>query len=237
MPIGRKFRQFLPRRGTPRLKGSLTAETLEFLREIETTEPQGARSGMAKAKKAKPEAEEAEADAKAKAPEEGAEGEAVPKKKLTPLKLAIFAGVPVLVILIAVGAAFFLGVFGGGKKTADHAGAADPHQIEGQAGAADVTFFDLPEILVNLNTGGKGASYLKLQLAIELPHDTSPDVIQPALPRIMDRFQVFLRELRFEDLSGSAGTYRLKQELLRRVQLSGLNVQVNDVLIREMIIQ
>jgi flagellar FliL protein len=190
---------------------------------------------MAKAKKAKPEADEAEADAKT--PEEGAEGEAAPKKKLTPLKLAIFAGVPVLVILIGVGAAFFLGLFGGGKKTDDHAGAADPHKIEGQAGAADVTFFDLPEILVNLNTGGKGASYLKLQLAIELPHDTSPDVIQPALPRIMDRFQVFLRELRFEDLSGSAGTYRLKQELLRRVQLSGLNVQVNDVLIREMIIQ
>lgn len=193
---------------------------------------------MAKAKKGKGKNEEAEeAEADEKKAEEGAEGEAPPKKKLPIVKLAIFAGVPVLLIVIGLGAAFFLGLFGGKKKEEAHGDPAAAHHIDGKAEAAEVTFFDLPEILVNLNTGGKGSSYLKLQLAIELPKGTLPAAIEPALPRIMDRFQVFLRELRFEDLSGSAGTYRLKQELLRRVQLSGLSVQVNDVLIREMIIQ
>lgn len=193
---------------------------------------------MAKAKKGKEkpeEAEEAEADDKKK--EEGAEGEegAPAKKKLPIVKLAIFAGVPLVLLIAGAAVAFFL--FGGKKKEEAHAAPGSEHHIDGKPGAAEVTFFDLPEILVNLNTGGKGSSYLKLQLAIELPKGTLPAAIEPALPRIMDRFQVFLRELRFEDLSGSAGTYRLKQELLRRVQLSGLSVQVNDVLIREMIIQ
>ncbi|MFO1187057.1 MAG: flagellar basal body-associated FliL family protein [Alphaproteobacteria bacterium] len=193
---------------------------------------------MAKAKKGKEKPEEAEdAEADEKKTEEGAEGEAPAKKKLPIVKLAIFAGVPVILIVAGLGAAFFLGVFGGKKKDEAHGKPGAEHHVDGKPEAAEVTFFDLPEILVNLNTGGKGSSYLKLQLAIELPKGTLPAAIEPALPRIMDRFQVFLRELRFEDLSGSAGTYRLKQELLRRVQLSGLSVQVNDVLIREMIIQ
>ena len=151
------------------------------------------------------------------------------------MKLALFIGAPVLLIVIGLAVAFFLGVFGGKKHDAK---AADKGtHVDGKEAAADVAFFDLPELLVNLNTGGKGSSFLKLQLAIEIPKEVLPAAIQPAMPRIMDRFQVFLRELRVEDLSGSAGTYRLKQELLRRVRLSGLTVQVNDVLIREMIIQ
>jgi flagellar FliL protein len=192
---------------------------------------------MAKAKKAKSEPEEEPAEDAAAAPAEGADGEAAPKKKLTPVKLAIFVGAPILLIVIAVAAAFFLGLFGGHKKADANTAAVAGQHIDGKPEASDVQFYDLPEILVNLNTGGKSSAFLKLQLAIELPKDALTTAIQPALPRIMDRFQVFLRELRVEDLAGSAGTYRLKQELLRRVRLSGLNVQVNDVLIREMIIQ
>ena len=163
---------------------------------------------------------------------EGEEGEAGGKKKLPIPKLAIFIGAPVLLIIIGVGVAFMLGLFGG--KHPDK-GASKPQIAANDP--SQVQFYDLPEMLVNLNTGGKSETYLKLQVAIEIPKDAQPADIQPALPRITDQFQVFLRELRLEDLSGSAGTYRLKQELLRRIKLSGLKVKVDDVLIREMLIQ
>lgn len=198
-----------------------------------TPEPKNAKGakGAKGAKSAKADDAEPAEDA-----EGGEGGEDGGKKKLPIMKLAIFAGAPVLLIVIGLGAAFFLGVFGG-KKHEAKAGADKVESIDGKPVAADVQFLDLPEILVNLNTGGKGSAFLKLQLAIEMPKEAKVELVQPALPRIMDRFQVFLRELRFEDLAGSAGTYRLKQELLRRVRLSGLAVPVNDVLIREMIIQ
>jgi flagellar FliL protein len=160
---------------------------------------------------------------------EGAEGEGA-AKKLPLIKIAIFAGAPLLLIIVGVTVAFFLGIFGG-KHEAEEA---EAHE---KPAANEVQFYDLPEILVNLNTGGKQATYLKLQVAVEIPKEADVTAIEPALPRVLDRFQVFLRELRLEDLNGSAGTYRLKQELLRRVRLSGLAVPVNDVLIREMIIQ
>ena len=193
-----------------------------------------AKGKKAKAK-AKGKGKEDEAEAKegeeVAEGEEGAEGEGG-KKKLPILKIAIFAGAPLLLIIIGVVVALMLGVFGGHKhdKVADKA-------AEHKAPVNEVQFYDLPEILVNLNTGGKSAAYLKLQVAIEIPKTAATATIDPVMPRILDRFQVFLRELRLEDLNGSAGTYRLKQELLRRVKLSGLAVPVSDVLIREMIIQ
>jgi len=163
---------------------------------------------------------------------EGEEGSEGGKKKLPLVKIAIFGGAPLLLIIVGVVVALMLGVFGGHKhdKVADKANDQKP-------AANEVQFYDLPEILVNLNTGGKSESYLKLQVAIEIPKTAVTATIDAVMPRILDRFQVFLRELRLEDLNGSAGTYRLKQELLRRVRLSGLAVPVSDVLIREMIIQ
>ena len=104
--------------------------------------------------------------------------------------------------------------------------------------ANEVQFYDLPEILVNLNTGAKTETYLE---ATGGDRDSEVGAESPRSSRHCRAFSIafrfFLRELRLEDLNGSAGTYRLKQELLRRVRLSGLAVPVNDVLIHEMIIQ
>ena len=57
------------------------------------------------------------------------------------------------------------------------------------------------------------------------------------LPRVSDEFNGFLRELRTDDLAGSAGAYRLRLELLRRVNLAIAPAQVNAVLIEEMMVQ
>ncbi|MFQ5467950.1 MAG: flagellar basal body-associated FliL family protein, partial [Kiloniellaceae bacterium] len=48
---------------------------------------------------------------------------------------------------------------------------------------------------------------------------------------------VYLRELRIQDLQGSAGLQRLREELLLRVATAAYPAQVRDVLFREMLIQ
>jgi flagellar protein FliL len=57
------------------------------------------------------------------------------------------------------------------------------------------------------------------------------------LPRIIDNFQVYLRELRVEDLKGSGGMYRLREELLLRVNAAVAPAKINDVLFKEMLVQ
>ena len=64
----------------------------------------------------------------------------------------------------------------------------------------------------------------------------APD-IQPLLPRVEDLFQVYLRELRPADLEGSAGTYRLREELLKRVNIALHPAEVDAVLFKELLVQ
>jgi flagellar FliL protein len=110
-------------------------------------------------------------------------------------------------------------------------------------GAAVVTegdgvyYMALPELLVNVSTADGRPSYLKLKLTLEAADQDVVDAVEPQLPRVMDQFQSFLRELRVDDLSGSAGSYRLRLELLRRVNLAVAPAQVNAVLIEEMLVQ
>jgi len=98
-------------------------------------------------------------------------------------------------------------------------------------------YYDLPEFLVNLNTSGKGISFLKLKVTLELPSDEALKQVQEMQPRIVDMFNTYLRELRASDLGGSAGIYRLREELLARINKAVHPQQVNNILIGEMIVQ
>jgi flagellar protein FliL len=98
-------------------------------------------------------------------------------------------------------------------------------------------FFDLPDLLVNLNTNGRKASFLKLSVSLELERADDLARLQAVMPRIIDNFQVYLRELRVEDLRGSSGIYRLREELLTRVNTAVAPVRVRDVLFKEMLVQ
>jgi len=69
-----------------------------------------------------------------------------------------------------------------------------------------------------------------------LPDQSTAEELNPNLPRLTDMFQMFLRELRPEDLSGSQGGYQLRMEILRRVNLVVAPSKVNSVLIEEMLI-
>jgi flagellar FliL protein len=174
----------------------------------------------AKAKAGKEPEEEAEV---AEAPE-GAEAAPLAKRKL-PLKLmAIIGAGVVLVAAVGVGAYFLIGSV---RQTQ-----AAPVPVK------PAVFIDLPEVLVNLsNTGSDRTQYLKVKIVLELSDQLLAQQITPVMPRVMDTFQTYLRELRPTDLDGSAGLYRLKEELTRRVNVAIAPNKVNAVLFKEIIVQ
>lgn len=114
----------------------------------------------------------------------------------------------------------------------------EPEKSDESAGlSGNVVYLDLPEILVNLNTGSRTKStFLKMRVSLELPNGRDVPRVEAQMTRVMDAFNVFLRELRIEDLKGSAGMYRLREELLSRVAVAVAPVQVNDVLFKEMLV-
>jgi flagellar FliL protein len=100
-----------------------------------------------------------------------------------------------------------------------------------------VAFSDMADILVNIQSDDGTPAYLKLSVSLELDDEEHKAAIQPLMPRITDQFQAYLRELRLDDLKGSAGVLRLKEELLRRVNVAAAPYHVRDVLLKEMIVQ
>ena len=98
-------------------------------------------------------------------------------------------------------------------------------------------FLEIPDIIVNLNSSGRKTTFLKIKVALEVESAGDVDGINQLLPRIIDNFQVYLRELRVTDLQGSAGLYRLREELLRRVNLTVRPAEVKDILFKEILVQ
>jgi flagellar FliL protein len=158
-----------------------------------------------------------------------AEGDAPKKRKLLSGKRLVI-GVAAIGVL-AVGAymsGMLDSIMGGAPAEGEHAAAEE---------APSAIYYDLPDMLVNLSSADGRSSFLKLTISLEIEDGVSVDELEKLLPRIIDNFQVYLRELRPEDLSGSAGIYRLKEELLARVNTAVYPVVVRDVLFKEMLVQ
>jgi flagellar FliL protein len=146
------------------------------------------------------------------------------KLKLPPLKWMIIGGAGFLVLAGGGGGAYYF------FKA--------PAHKEAPVAAKPATFVDLPDVLVNLSTaGGDRTQYLKVKIVLELPDQSLVPQIQPLMPRVMDAFQTYLRELRPTDLDGSAGLYRLKEELTRRVNAAVAPNHITAVLFKEIVVQ
>src|SRR3954449_4899396 len=140
--------------------------------------------------------------------EDGAEAAAAPKKSRK--KLIIIAAAALL--LVGGGGATWFFFFRAHGEEA-HAEAAPPKAP---------IFVDVPEVLVNLvGAPGERIQYLKVKVVLEVREEKQVETIKPAMPRVSDIFQTYLRELRPADLNGSAGLFRLKEELTRRGQVPG----------------
>jgi flagellar protein FliL len=159
--------------------------------------------------------------------EEGEAAEAAPASPKSKLKLLI-AGAGVLLILGGGGAAawFFLFRHHGEQV---HAEAPPPKPP---------VFVEVPDMLVNLaGAPGERVQYLKVKVVLEVKEEKQAEAIKPTLPRVADIFQTYLRELRATDLNGSAGLFRLKEELTRRVNAAVSPSQVSAVLFKEIVVQ
>lgn len=162
------------------------------------------------------------------------------KKKL----IIIGAATAAALTLGGGGAAFFMG----GKsaaKTEAHGEEAASAEGEGAAaegeggkeGEGKGKFVDVPTVSVNLRSPDGSPRFLKLHLMLVPGAKTTADALKEKLPVVLDAYQPFLRELRPEDLGGSAAVYRLKEELMvRATRVLGPGM-VKEVLIQDLIQQ
>ncbi len=150
----------------------------------------------------------------------------LPSFKLPSLKVMIIAVAGLLLICGGGGGAYF------------YFFSAPVHEKPVHAVAKPAIFVDLPDVLVNLsNAASERTQYLKVKVVLELPNPEVVSEIQPLMPRVMDAFQTYLRELRPTDLDGSAGLYRLKEELTRRVNNAVAPNHITAVLFKEIVVQ
>ena len=143
------------------------------------------------------------------------------------------AGAGALVLVVALGvAAWFFFLRGSDSQSAGSAQAAAIPLVPPQ-----VAYYDMPDLVVNIQSADGSPAYLKLSVSLELDRPEEKSGVQILVPRIVDQFQSYLRELRVDDLRGSAGIARLKEELLRRTNVAAAPYPVHDVLLKEMIVQ
>ena len=190
--------------------------------------------------------EEKQTDSKeegGEAKEGEAEGEAAPKKGKRKI---VIIGAAVVLLLVIVGALFGLGVIGGGGDEESHEEAATEDHGGGHGGGhgegAPVVvnapvYYELPEFLVNLSSVNNRTSFLKMRVTLELKDQLSVAIVEANKPRIVDTFNTYLRELRPQDVQGSAGIYRLRDELLTRMNGTIQEGLVKDILFSEIIVQ
>jgi len=153
------------------------------------------------------------------------DGAPVKVKKKPPIML--IAGALAFLVLGGGAAAYFF-FFSGGKESADAARLAEVHPS---------FIFNLPTMTVNLKSQGDGEAFMKLTIALEVADEKMMEEIQPRMAKVVDAFQVYLRELRKSDLEGSAGIYRLKEELRRRVNVAIFPAQIDSILFKEILVQ
>ena len=159
--------------------------------------------------------------------EEGAaEGQAPAPAPKGKLKLMI--AVVVVLATVITGATWFF--FFRQHSEEMHAEAAPPPKPP--------SYVEVPDMLVNLiGLPGERVQYLKVKIVLEVKEERQVEAIKPTLPRVTDIFQTYLRELRPGDLNGSAGLFRLKEDLTRRVNAAVAPNQVSAVLFKEVVVQ
>ena len=158
-------------------------------------------------------------------PAEGADGaDAIPAKKG---KLKLFIALVGFVAILGGGVGWFFFMRGHGEEA--HAEAPPPKPP---------SFVEVPDMMVNLvGAPGERVQYLRVKIVLEVKEEKQVEAIKPNLPRVTDLFQTYLRELRPSDINGSAGLFRLKEELTKRVNNAVAPQQVSAVLFKEIVVQ
>jgi len=149
---------------------------------------------------------------------------ATPKSKLKLIIIVVAA-----LALVGGGAVVWFFMFGHHDGEEKHAEAPPPKPP---------VFVEVPDLLVNLiGAPGERVQYLKVKVVLEVKEEKQVEAIKPNMPRVTDIFQTYLRELRPSDINGSAGLFRLKEELTKRVNAAVAPTPVTAVLFKEIVVQ
>ncbi len=168
----------------------------------------------------------------------GTEGVDLPKKKVSGKKMALILVAILLLIGGGAAAAYFTGMFGakgGEEQASEHGKPGEGHEAEA-ANAAPV-YYNMNSLVVNLTSTGRRTSYVKVRVQLLLSKEEDRPKVTENEPRIVDAFQTYLRELTMEELQGSAGLLRLREELLVRVNAAVAPIVVKDILFQEILPQ
>jgi flagellar FliL protein len=145
-------------------------------------------------------------------------------------KLILLAAVPVALLGVCAGL-WFSGVL---PRLLGMQHAETPTE---QATASKPIYVDLPELIANLNSNPQRPSYVKLTARVEVQKQEDVERVKAAMPRLQDLFLTYMREMRPQELRGSAGTYRLREELIARANLAAAPARITDVLFTQMLVQ
>ncbi len=148
-------------------------------------------------------------------------------------KLIIMAAVPVVLLLAGAGL-WFSGILPHVLGMDKHD---EQHVEEPAKPVPPPTYIEVPEMIANLNSTNRKPAYVKMTARVEVPKPEDADRVRAALPRLQDMMQTYLREMRPEELRGSAGTYRLREELLTRANAAVAPAKISDVLFTQMLVQ
>lgn len=168
-------------------------------------------------------------------------------------KLILLIVLPLVLVIGGGAAAYFTGLadpvlamFGLGGEHAEATAEGGAGHEEAKAGdhakAANaveqpIVNYELPDMLVNIDTRTRAKSFLKIKASVELNNEADIQRVVAVLPKIVDNFQLYLREMKQDDLAGAAGMYKLREELLIRINAAVRPIQVKDVLFKEFIVQ
>lgn len=166
-------------------------------------------------------------------------------------KIVLFVLLPLFLLAGIGGGLYFTGVLDKvmpGKKGEEQHASKDAHgdghgkskggdDYEGSTVDVGAYFLEIPNMIVNLSAEGGDTRYLRLSVQLELESQKDMQAVEAVMPRVVDQFQTYLRELRVKDLRGSQGIYRLQMELLSRVNAAAYPIEVKDVLFQEILIQ
>lgn len=175
--------------------------------------------------------------------------EQAPKKVSPILKISLFAGGGIMLLCLALGVLFAMGIFSDTDTAASKKEKSQRRLLEAKTlEAKNIYLYNFPDLLVNLKSTGNQRRFLKLKLVLEAEkaiagadkhsnNDPQKEAFDALRPRMTDQFQTFLRELTVEDLQGAAGLQRIREGLLFRANAVMKPIAVNNILFMEILIQ
>lgn len=167
----------------------------------------------------------------------GVERHSMGRRRLSGKKLILYILLPLLIIIGAVAGLYFSGLLTKVLGSVGMGGAPVASAPSKTDRPLDVIYYPLPDLLVNLRSDTPRPAFLRLKISLELGSTAERQEVEKKLPRVLDTFQTYLRELRPDQLQGAQAMFRLREELLARVNAVIRPIQVKEVLFTEIVVQ